>query len=35
MTFLPEVAHIFTIEPHELPAVALTMMEIQIQEDEA
>lgn len=27
--------HVFDIEPHEVPAVALTMMEIQLQEQDA
>lgn len=30
-----EVIHGFTIAPHEVPAVALTMMEIQLQEQDA
>lgn len=27
--------HWFSVEPHEVPAVALTIMEIQIQEQDA
>lgn len=30
-----EVTHGFTVEPHELPAITLTMMEIKIQEETA